>query len=159
MSVQVAVKRVMQGIAVLSAAAACILPAAAAAAEDALAIAAGDAKLKWGGCPPFLPKGCALAVLHGDPAKPNVDVFLKVPGKSTIPNHTHTSAERMILVAGELHVTYEGQPMTVLKAGSYAWGPAKRAHKADCVSAKPCILFVAFEEPLDAIPVEAPAKK
>jgi quercetin dioxygenase-like cupin family protein len=141
---------------VLSAAVACITPAAAA--EEALAIAAGDAKLKWGGCPPFLPKGCALAVLHGDPAKPNVDVFLKVPGKSTIPMHTHTSAERMILTAGELHVTYEGQPMTVLKPGSYAWGPAKHPHKAVCVSAKPCILFVAFEAPLDAIPVEAAPK-
>ena len=156
MSIQVTVKRMLQSMLVLSAAGACILPAAAA--EDALATAAGNAKLKWGGCPPFLPKGCALAVLHGDPAKPNVDVFLKVPGKSIIPMHTHTSAERMILTAGELHVTYEGQPMMVLKPGSYAWGPAQRPHKAECVSAKPCILFVAFEAPLDAIPVETAAK-
>jgi hypothetical protein len=73
--------------------------------EQALTWTAGDAQLKWGACPPFLPKGCGIAVLHGDPAKDNVDVFFKVPAKSTIPLHWHTSAERMVLVAGELHVT------------------------------------------------------
>lgn len=125
------------------------------AANPALAVIASDTKLKWGGCPAFMPKGCELAVLHGDPAQENADVFLKIPGKSTVPMHTHTSAERMILTAGELHVTYEGQPMSVLKAGSYAYGPAKRPHKAACVSAKPCILFIAFEQPVDAIAVDA----
>ncbi len=38
----------------------------------------------------------------------------------------------MVLVSGELHVTYEGQPTTVLKPGMYAYGPAKLAHKAVC---------------------------
>ncbi len=156
MFTQVAVKRILQSLLLLSANGIVTLPATAA--DDALAIAAGDAALKWGGCPDFLPKGCALAVLHGDPAKPNVDVLLKVPGKSSIPMHTHTSAERMILTAGVLHVNYEGQPKAVLKPGSYAYGPAKRPHKADCVSTKPCILFIAFEAPLDAIPVAAAPK-
>lgn len=77
--------------------------------EQALTRTARDAQLKWGPCPPFLPKGCGIAVLHGDPAKDNVDVFLKVPGKSTLPLHWHSSAERMVLVAGELHVTYDSQ--------------------------------------------------
>ncbi|WP_426178269.1 cupin domain-containing protein [Massilia sp. TWR1-2-2] len=125
------------------------------AADPALVVIASDTELKWGGCPAFMPKGCELAVLHGDPAKENTDVFLKIPGKSTVPMHIHTSAERMMLTAGELHLTYEGQPMSVLKAGSYAYGPAKRPHKAVCVSAKPCILFIAFEQPVDAIAVDA----
>ena len=90
-------------------------------------------------------------MLHGDPAKDNVDVFLKVPAKSTLPLHWHTSAERMILVAGELHVTYEGQEKTVLTAGTYAYGPAKRPHDGVCVSSVPCVLFIAFESPLDAV--------
>ena len=42
---------------------------------------ADDPHLQWNPCPPFLPKGCQIAVLHGDPAKPNVDVFLKVPAE------------------------------------------------------------------------------
>ena len=95
-------------------------------AEQALALAHDDPQLKWGPCPPFLPKGCGIAVLHGDPAKDNVDVFFKLPAKSTLPLHWHTSAERMVLVAGELHVTYDGQKTAVLKPGTYAYGPAKR---------------------------------
>jgi len=128
------------------------------ASEQALTLSANDAQLKWGPCPPFLPKGCAIAVLHGDPAKDNLDVFFKVPAKSTIPLHWHTSAERMILISGKLHVTYEGQKTSVLKPGSYAYGPAKRPHEGFCASSTPCILFIAFESPLDAVPVEKAAK-
>ena len=85
--------------------------------EPAIARAADDAGLQWGGCPDFLPAGCAIAVLHGDPSKPNVDIFFKLPAKSEIPLHTHTSAERMVLVAGELQVTYEGQAAARLTPG------------------------------------------
>ena len=46
----------------------------------------------------------------------------------------------------------------VLKPGTYAHGPAKHPHMGYCASASPCILFIAFESPLDAVPVE-PAKK
>ncbi len=90
-------------------------------------------------------------MLHGDPAQANADVFFKVPANFTIPDHWHTSAERMVLVSGELHVTYEGQPTTVLKPGMYAYGPAKLAHEAVCASGAPCVLFIAFEAPVDAV--------
>lgn len=123
--------------------------------ELALTWTADDADLKWGPCPPFLPKGCAIAALHGDPAKDNLDVFFKLPAKSNLPLHWHTSAERMVLVAGELHVTYDGQKMAILKPGTYAYGPAKRPHKGFCASDNPCVLFIAFESPLDAVPVES----
>ena len=109
--------------------------------------------LEWGPCPPFLPAGCEVAVLHGDPAKANVDVFFKLPGGSILPNHWHSSAERMVLVSGELHVTYEGQELEVLTPGTYAYGPAKLKHHGACVSAENCVLFIAFEEALDAVPV------
>lgn len=121
--------------------------------EPAVIRTAGDASLEWSPCPAFLPQGCGIAVLHGDPAKDNVDVFFKVPARSNIPLHTHTSAERMVLVAGELHVTYAGQPTVVLKPGTYGYGPAQRPHEGFCASTEPCILFIAFESPLDAIPV------
>ena len=73
-----------------------------------------------------------------------------VPAGAEIPAHSHTSAERMILVGGELDVTYQGHAPTKLKAGSYAYGPAKLPHKATCVGADPCTLFIAFELPIDA---------
>ena len=119
--------------------------------EPALATTFQDPQLQWGPCPPFLPEGCAIAILHGDPAKENLDVFFKVPAKSEIPLHWHTSPERMVLVSRELHVTYDGQESTILKPGAYAYGPAKRPHLGTCES---CVLFIAFESPLDAVPVE-----
>jgi quercetin dioxygenase-like cupin family protein len=123
------------------------------AAERALALTADDASLQWGPCPEFLPAGCQIAVLHGNPAEPNTDLFFKLPAGSDFALHRHTSPERMLLVAGELHVTFKGQAMAVLKPGSYAYGPANRPHSGSCVSAVPCVLFIAFEAPVDAVAV------
>lgn len=117
-----------------------------------------DPGLKWGPCPAFLPKGCAIAVLHGDPAKDNADVFFKIPAGSTVPLHWHTSAERMVLVSGKLQVTYDGQESATLDAGTYAYGPPKLPHKALCTGRVPCVLFIAFESPIDAVPVESAEK-
>lgn len=119
----------------------------------ALARTVQDPTLEWGPCPPFLPEGCALAVLHGDPAQANADIFLRVPANAAIPRHWHTSAERMVLVSGEMQVTYDGQSPADLKPGSYAYGPAKLPHSATCAAGDPCVLFIAFEAPVDAVPV------
>lgn len=113
-----------------------------------------DKDLQWGPCPEFMPEGCEIAVLNGDPAKKNVDVFFKVPANSKIPNHAHTSAERMVLVSGEMEVTYEGEGVQKMEMGTYAYGPAKKPHSAKCGDAGPCVLFIAFEEPLDAYAVK-----
>lgn len=123
--------------------------------EPALAYTFKDPQLQWGPCPPFLPAGCEIAVLHGDPSLPNVDIFFKVPAGSMIPSHTHTSAERMVLVSGQMEVTYEGQPPVTLGVGSYAYGPASKPHTATCAEGAACVLFIAFEAPLDAIPMAA----
>lgn len=125
-------------------------------AEPAIVRNADSKELQWGPAPAFMPKGTLLTVLHGDPAKNNADVLLKIPAKTPLPSHWHTSAERMILIAGELHVNYAGQAKSVLRAGSYAYGPAKLRHDAVCVSDVPCVLFIAFESPVDAVP-SAPA--
>ena len=119
-----------------------------------LALAAADPSLEWGPCPEGMPEGCGIAVLHGDPAQPNADIFLRVPGGSAIPPHAHSSAERMILVSGEMEVKYRGAPAATLQAGHYAYGPAKHPHQANCRSSEPCTLFIAFEGPVDVLPVE-----
>jgi quercetin dioxygenase-like cupin family protein len=126
--------------------------------EQAATRSAQDPQLQWGPCPAFMPAGCGLAVLHGDPAKPNADVFLRVPGGAVIPEHWHTSAERIVLVSGELAVRYQNQAEVVLKPGMYAYGPAKLPHTASCRGSAPCVMFIAFESAVDAVPVSAPAK-
>ena len=60
--------------------------------ENSVITSASDASLTWGKCPEFMPKGCSIAVLHGDPAKRNVDVLFKIPSNYVVPNHKHNSA-------------------------------------------------------------------
>jgi quercetin dioxygenase-like cupin family protein len=126
--------------------------AAAADHERPLAISQADAKLQWGDCPAIFPPGCKLSVLHGTPDQPGADVFLRVPAGYTIPAHSHTSAERMVLVSGQLDVTYAGHPKVALKRGDYAYGPAKLPHTAYCNGPEDCTLFIAFNSAVDALP-------
>jgi quercetin dioxygenase-like cupin family protein len=110
-----------------------------------------ESDLPWGPCPPIFPEGCQIGVLQGDPAAPNADIFLRVPAGLGLPAHTHTSAERMILVSGELRVKYLGAPPVTLQPGHYAYGPAALPHDATCIGSETCTLFIAFEGPVDAI--------
>jgi quercetin dioxygenase-like cupin family protein len=123
-------------------------------AETALTRAASDPLLKWGPCPAPLPTGCELTVLHGDPARPNADVMLRMPGGYVIPPHRHSSAERMVLVSGQMEVKYQGSAAATLNAGNYAYGPPNVPHRATCVGTAQCHLFVAFEGPVDVVAVE-----
>ena len=122
--------------------------------ERPLAWAATNPALKWGPCPPGMPQGCSIAVLHGDPSRPNADIFLRIPGGSAIPPHSHSSAERMILVSGELEVKYQKARQTTLRVADYAYGPAGLPHRATCRSEAACVLFIAFEGPVDLHPFE-----
>lgn len=108
-------------------------------------------QLQWGPCPPIFSKGCEIAVLHGNPAAPNADIFLRIAPNATLPAHTHSSAERMVLVSGTLLVDYQGTPPSTLQPGNYAYGPAGLPHLATCRSKSPCTLFIAFEGPVDAL--------
>lgn len=118
----------------------------------ALAISPTDPSLSWANCPPVFAPGCELAVLRGDPAQTNADVLLRVPPGYRIAPHSHTSAERMILLSGQLEVKYAGNAASTLNVGDYAYGPPGLAHQALCISEVPCTLFIAFELPVDALP-------
>lgn len=118
--------------------------------EPALAVSMDVASHEWGGCPPFFVEGCGIAVLHGDPSQPNVDVLFRYPAGESFPEHWHTSAERLVMLQGTFELTYEGQETATLEAGMYAFGPAKRKHSGTCVSDEECVLFIAFNEPVDA---------
>ena len=122
--------------------------------EKAFATGFQDSGVAWGPCPEFMPDGCAIAVLQGDPAQANADIYFRLPAGATAPRHWHHSAERMVLVAGEMSMTYDHQDPVTLSVGDYAYGPPKLPHSASCSRAGECILFIAFEEPVDAIAAE-----
>lgn len=121
--------------------------------ERAFVWNADDPNLAWGPCPDFIPEGCRIAVLQGDPAGHNADVFFRLPPGTFVPQHWHTSAERMILVSGEFEIDYVGQDTVIMRPGTYAYGPAGLPHTARCSEGSDdCVLFIAFEEPVDAVP-------
>lgn len=111
-----------------------------------------DKELIWHNAPDFLP-GCTFTVLHGDMSQPNLDVFFKIPANTEVAKHWHNSQERMILISGEMEVTYEGEQTQRLQTGSYAYGPAKKPHSAKCLDKGSCVLFIALVEPFDAHPI------
>lgn len=133
------------------------LPWAPAAAEEppaqrdpALTVSAADADLKWEPCPGFFPKGCELALLHGDLDEQDSDVFLRVPAGYAIPRHWHPAAERIVVVAGELQVANDGRKPADLKPGHFAYVPPKLNHRAVCGKAGPCVLFLSLDGPVEA---------
>jgi len=120
--------------------------------RKAMTLKAADNNLEWGACPEFMPESCRIAVLQGDPAKPNADIFFKMQGDSSVPTHWHHSAERMVLISGEMQVDYESQEPVLLTPGTYAYGPPEKSHSATCLSEEACVLFIAFSKPVDAFP-------
>ncbi len=130
-----------------------LLPAFAQAGEPAMAVDPGDPNLEWGPCPPFFHADCRIAVLHGDPAQPNTDVLFRYPAGESFVEHWHTSAERIVIIAGAMEVSYEDQDTARIEAITYAYGPAKRKHHGACVSEEDCVLFIGFEQPVDAFEV------
>lgn len=124
---------------------------------NSIAVSSSDySALEWVGCPPPLDgEGCHITVLQGDPSKPNSDILFKLSPGASVPRHWHSSAERMIMISGELHVTYDGEETQVLKAGGYAYGPANKPHDAKCADGEDCVLFIAFEKPVDSYVKEA----
>lgn len=113
-----------------------------------------SAEIEWGPCPAFMPDSCGLAVLQGDPKKNNTDVLFRLRSNTTAPHHWHTSAERMVLLAGEMKVDYDGQAPVVVEPGNYAYGPPELPHVATCQSREDCVLFISFDAPVDAFAVD-----
>jgi quercetin dioxygenase-like cupin family protein len=118
--------------------------------EPAFTWTKDDPGLEWGPCPDYMPASCAIAVLQGDPAERNADIFFRMAPNTRIPLHYHTSAERMVLVSGKMIVNYWGQMPTLLTPMTYAYGPAELPHSTRCLRGEECVLFIAFEEPVDA---------
>ena len=122
--------------------------------EKAMVKGVDNMEKKWGPCPAFMGEGCNIGVLHGNPEKSNTDILFRLEGNTSVPEHWHHSPERMVLISGKLRVNYDDQKPAIINAGEYAYGPAELPHTASCISDNPCVLFIAFEDPIDAMPTE-----
>jgi quercetin dioxygenase-like cupin family protein len=91
--------------------------------------------IKWGDAPPVLPSGAKLAVLYGDPGKPELYILrLKMPAGYKIAPHWHPTDENVTVVSGSFAMgmgdKLDAAKVQVLPAGSFAVMPAKTNHYA-----------------------------
>lgn len=146
--------RLRFGVTALGAALLLVVGSVSAGDDKAFVVEYDSPEIEWGPCPAFMPDSCNLAILQGDPAKKNTDVLFRLRSNTTAPHHWHTSSERMVLLVGEMMVDYDGQDPVVVKASNYAYGPAELPHTAKCQSQEDCVLFISFDEPVDAFAVD-----
>ena len=144
--------------ALLLSAAAVLEPSSAAGETSAAASPAVEiVKPKWEPCLPFVPKGCEVALVKGDYTKGASQIVYRMPANFAVPEHWHTSSERMVVMAGKIRMSYPGQKAEVLEVGDSTRAAGKVPHAAFCLRGTPCVVMVEYELPFDATPV-APAK-
>jgi ketosteroid isomerase-like protein len=93
------------------------------------------AAVKWMDAPSFLPKGAKLAVLVGDPSKPEpFTVRLQMPDGYKIPPHTHPTDEHVTVMSGTFRAAmgskWDDQALGDFAPGSYANMAASMPHYA-----------------------------
>jgi quercetin dioxygenase-like cupin family protein len=91
--------------------------------------------VKWGPAPAVLPAGATLAVLDGDPGKPQpFTMRLRMPDGYRIAPHYHPIMEHVTVISGNLKVgmgdTFDESKMNTLPAGSFGAIPARMHHYA-----------------------------
>jgi quercetin dioxygenase-like cupin family protein len=99
------------------------------------ATAVNPADLKWGPAPTGLPKGATMAVLAGDPNKPERFLIrLNLPPGYRIPPHRHPSDEYVTVISGDFRVgmgdKLDPAKAKPLGAGGFALAPQRMNHFA-----------------------------
>ena len=94
--------------------------------------------LTWGPAPAVFPAGAKMAVVSGDPGKPELfAVRLQMPAGYTIAPHWHPTDEHVTVISGTFGLGM-GETLGDVKglpAGSYALLPAEMRHFAKAVTA------------------------
>jgi ketosteroid isomerase-like protein len=91
--------------------------------------------IKWMDVPPSLPKGAKLAVLVGDPSKPEpFTLRLQMPDGYKIAPHTHPTDEHVTVLSGTFRAAmgtkWDDKALQDFAVGSYANMAATMAHYA-----------------------------
>ena len=97
------------------------------------AVAVPVAAVKWMDAPPVFQPGSKLAVISGDPSKPEpFTVRLQMPDGYKIAPHTHPTDEHVTVLSGTLRAgmgnTWDDKALGDFAAGSYANMAAGMAH-------------------------------
>jgi hypothetical protein len=100
-------------------------------------------------------EGLIVANAWGDPADGPHSNFIKIPGDTTSPRHTHTASYYGVVIAGVV----VNQPTTVgpdkpLMPGSYWYQKGGEPHVTKCISPTECLIFVTSKGSFDFLVVQ-----
>jgi quercetin dioxygenase-like cupin family protein len=106
----------------------------------ATASAQASTEPKWGPAPAVFPAGAQMAVMQGNPGKPEMfTVRLKFPDGYAIAPHWHPTDEHLKVISGTFKVgmgkKVEAAKMHTLNVGDSATAPAKEPHYAKALGA------------------------
>jgi quercetin dioxygenase-like cupin family protein len=125
-------------------------------AKDGKAVVWPAAEIKWSEGSAM--KGAKLAVLWGDPKVGAYGALKTIPAGEVLRAHTHTHDQRVIVLAGQVVLTIDGQPSKELGPGSYLFVPGGVKHTAGCKAGAECTYFEEQDGPSDVKFVETTAK-
>lgn len=97
-----------------------------------------------------LPEGGEIAVLRGDLAKGEAEILLRLPMGYKVPNHTHTSDELYVWLAGAFALIAHDGSRTPFRGPAYISFPGNAPpHGLECGGAEPCVLYLRYSRPFD----------
>jgi quercetin dioxygenase-like cupin family protein len=119
------------------------------------------------GAVPNAPECFTVAVERGDPGAGASVLLAKFAPGCVAPFHWHTPSETAMLVSGSLEVQMKDDKAFVAHDGDFVYLPGRHVHRATCVGAAPCLVFLSSEAAFDIhwvdgagqeIPLEAALK-
>ena len=105
-------------------------------------------ELKWSPCDPKNPKdACEISYFRGNPEKEANHLYVRVPAGYEFPPHWHIHNEHVILATGAWAIGGENDSKgKTMKAGEYAYVPAKWIHWAKCLVGE-CVIYLHVDGP------------
>ena len=98
---------------------------------------------------PNAPACFTIAVERGDPASGPSVILARFAPACTAPFHWHTPSETAMMVSGSLEIQMKDEKPLVARRGDFAYLPSRHVHRATCLGAAPCLVFLSADAPFD----------
>ncbi len=121
---------------------------------DEKPIVSTAASAKFGAIP-NAPECFTVAVERGDPAKGPSVILAKFTAGCVAPFHWHTPSETAMIVSGSLEIQMKGDTSLLAHHGDFAYLPSHHVHRATCLGAVPCLVFLTSDAAFDIHWVDA----
>jgi quercetin dioxygenase-like cupin family protein len=108
--------------------------------------------MKWADIPNAT--GAQQSVAWGNAEKGPHGAFVKFPGGTEIPLHSHTASVRSAVISGTILHALEGQPPKELGPGSYASIPGGVKHTTACKAGADCLIYSEWSAAFDLTPAQ-----